>query len=50
VIKYKSKGEFIFDSKEVKDLLGDVPMYDAHVLGFLRGYINENLKDVMEAA
>lgn len=50
VIKYKSKGEFIFDSKEVKDLLGDVPMSDAHVLGFLRGYINENLKDVMEAA
>ncbi len=49
VVKYEGKGEFLFDSKKVKDLLGDVPMSDANVLGFLRGYINENLRDVMKA-
>ncbi len=50
VIRYKARGEFVFDSKEVKQILGDVPMSDAHVLGFLREYMKENFKGVMAKA
>ncbi len=51
VIKYKSrKGEFAFDTQEVKEILGDVPLSSAEVVGFLKEYLAENLKEVMDAA
>ncbi len=51
VIRYKSgKGEFVFDSREVKEILGDVPLSSAEVVGFLKEYFAENLGAVMEAA
>ncbi len=50
IVRYEGRAEFLFDSKAVKDLLGDVPMSDAGVLEFLREYISENLKDAMDVA
>ncbi len=51
VIRYKSnKGEFLFDTQEVKEILGDVPLSSAEVVGFLKKYLAENLREVMEAA
>ena len=51
VIRYKSnKGEFLFDTQEVKEILGDVPLSSAEVIGFLREYLTENLREVMEEA
>jgi anti-sigma regulatory factor (Ser/Thr protein kinase) len=51
LIRYKGiDGEFVFDSKEVKDMLGEVPISDAHVLRFLKEYIGGNLRDVMGTA
>jgi len=51
VIRYKSrKGEFFFDTEEAKEILGEVPFSSAEVVGFLKEYFAENLKEVMEAA
>ncbi len=51
IIKYKSpRGEFSFDSQEVKEILGDVPLSSAGVVKFLKDYFSENLTKVIEAA
>ncbi len=51
VLRYKSrKGDFFFDSQEVREILGDVPLSNAEVIKFLKEYLSENLAKVMEAA
>ena len=51
VVSYRSgKGEFCFDSQEVKEMLGEVPLSDARVVGFLNEYFRENLGGVMDKA
>ncbi len=51
VVRYRSpRGEFSFDSREVKEILGDVPLSSAHVVRFLREFLEENLGGVMEEA
>lgn len=50
VIRYKGAGEFFLDSQEIKDTLDGVPITSPDVIGFLKEYIGDGLKDVIEAA
>lgn len=46
---YKHKtdqGEFILDTDELHDQLGDVPLSEPMVLSWIEGYINENLEEI----
>lgn len=39
-------GEFVFDTKEIKNVLGDVPLNNVDVLEWIKEYIEEGLTDV----
>jgi len=48
-IKYNKDGKiFEIDTLKIKELLGGVPLTHPEVLGFLKKYIHENLKKMME--
>lgn len=48
-LKYINNGnEYIFDSFEVKDVLGDMPLNDASVIKMLTEMVEENIKDLNE--
>ncbi len=49
VIRYRGRGEFVFDSKDVKEILGDVPFTFPEVLRFLREYVEKGLGEVRRA-
>jgi hypothetical protein len=40
------KGEYTFNSREVKDFLGDVPLDDPDIVAALREMIAENIKEI----
>lgn len=40
------KGEYIFDTREVKEALEGVPINDSEVLAYLKEMIKENLKEI----
>ncbi len=39
-------GKFVFDTKEIRDALGDVPLSEYEVLEWIKQYINEGLASV----
>lgn len=39
------QGEYIFDSRKVKEALDDVPIYDSQVANFLRDMLTENIEE-----
>ncbi len=39
-------GEFVFDTNEVKEILGDVPVSDPEVRSYLKEMIEENLSEI----
>lgn len=41
----KSDKEFIFDTKEIKETLGDVPLTNPEILGWIKEYITEGLSE-----
>ena len=43
-----NKKEFNFETKEIKRILGDVPINEMDVLSWIEGYIKEGLKSLME--
>ena len=40
--------EFIFDTRQIKEILGDVPLNDAGITGWIKDYISENTKQLTE--
>ncbi len=45
--KHKTdKGEFMLDTQEVKEQLGDIPLNEPEVITWLTEYINENLQSI----
>ncbi len=48
---YKHKineNEFNFDTREIKRILGDVPIHEIEVLSWIEGYLKEGLKSLVE--
>ena len=45
-IHRSKKGEFEFDTREVKKALDDVPIENAEIREFLKDMINENLNEI----
>jgi hypothetical protein len=41
-----SKGEYIFDTREIKQVLGEIPINDLSVNKYLREMISENLTEI----
>ncbi len=41
------KGEYLFDTKEVKEVLEDVSVTDPHIIQYLKELINENLNTII---
>jgi len=39
---------FVFDTKEIKERLKDVPINNPLVLGFIKDYVESNLKSILE--
>lgn len=39
-------GEFLFDTNQIKEILGDVSITDYSVLTWIKDYINENLNEI----
>ena len=39
-------GTFIFDTFEIKETLGDLPVSNPQVIGFMKDLINDNLKEI----
>ena len=50
IVKYKGKGEFFLDTQEIKETLDGVPLTSPAVIRFLKEYIGDGLKSVIEAA
>ncbi|WP_069649211.1 ATP-binding protein [Caloranaerobacter ferrireducens] len=47
VYKHSYNGNcFVFDTKEVKNILGDVPINEAHIMLWIKDYINENVRNL----
>ena len=47
VLKYIfNSQEYVFDSKEVKEVLGDIPFNDASIIRVLTEMIRDNIKDL----
>lgn len=47
VYKHSYNGNcFVFDTKEIKNILGDVPINDAHIMLWIKDYINENVRNL----
>ncbi|PKQ64968.1 ATP-binding protein [Labilibaculum filiforme] len=42
-----AKGEYIFDTKEVKEVLEDVSVTDPNIMKYLKELINENLNTII---
>lgn len=40
--------EFIFDTRQIKEILGDVPMNEPGIAQWIKDYINENTKQLTE--
>lgn len=44
VLKYEfNDKEFIFDTREIKEHLADIPIYNSEILQFIKGLIKENI-------
>ena len=41
-----NEAEFHLDTKEIREMLGDVPLHTPEVLSFLRAYLEENESDI----
>jgi hypothetical protein len=41
-----SKGTFIFNTSEIKETLGDVPISNPQVISFMKNLIRENLEEI----
>lgn len=41
--------QYIFDTREIKEVLDDVPISDIHIFKYLKEMINENLKEIKVA-
>ncbi|MBN2598805.1 ATP-binding protein [Labilibaculum sp.] len=44
---HTTKGEYIFDTKEVKEVLEDVSVTDPNIIKYLKELINENLNTII---
>lgn len=44
------ENEFVFDTREVKQILGDVPLDEPEITAWLREYIEENIKNLYGGA
>jgi len=40
---------FIFDTREVKEILGNTPLYDPEVLDWIKKYLKENLETLVKS-
>ena len=40
--------EFIFDTRQIKEILGDVPLNEPGITGWIKDYIDENTKQLTE--
>ena len=38
------KGEFCFDTEEVKEEIGDIPITEYEILQWIKEYVNENVQ------
>lgn len=48
-LKYKNdQNEFIFDTLEIIEILGDVSLNETSILLWIKDYINENIKNMKE--
>lgn len=48
VYRHKTdKGEFLFDTKQMRDILGDVPFDIPEVLNWMHDYIKEGLEEIL---
>ena len=43
----RGSGSFVFDTREIKELLGDVGIDAPEVVVFIEDYINENVKNII---
>ena len=51
VLRYRvDDEEFVFDDAPIKEELGDLPLSDPEVIGFLREALNEGIADVTQRA
>lgn len=41
----RSEEEFIFDTKDIKETLGDIPLTNPEILGWIKEYITEGLSE-----
>ena len=41
----RSEAEFVFDTKDIKETLGDVPLTTPEILGWIKEYITEGLSE-----
>ena len=39
-------GKFVFDTVEIKETLGDLPVYNPQVIAFMKDLISDNLKEI----
>ena len=47
IYKHKTdKGEFVLDTRELREVLGDVPFDVPEVLEWINGYIEEGLAEI----
>jgi hypothetical protein len=42
-----ANGEYIFDTKEIKEVLEEVSVSDPHIIQYLKELINENLNTII---
>jgi len=40
------KGEFIFNTEEIKETLGDLPINNPQVIAFMKDFIRDNLEEI----
>ena len=48
-VRYRGDGEFRIDTREVKEMLGDMPLTTPEVLRFLKEYVEKGLNEVRRA-
>jgi len=47
ILRYSvDKKEFVMDTREMRQILEGVPLYEPEVLGFISGFINENIDSI----
>lgn len=51
IYRHKRDGnEFVFDTREIKQILGDVPLNEPEITAWIREYINENITNLYGGA